>query len=336
VVSDLAATTKSWRSLLERPDVQEQFAQAVRTDINPRTIARITLTSLTRNPKLMECTQQSVLAAVVTACQLGLEPDGVSGQAYLVPYGNVCTLIPGYRGLIQLAYRSGDVLSVQAHNVYDNEVFERHVGAVPPVKHIPLPPERRGDYIGSYAVATIRGGGCVVEWMWASEIDAIRKRSKAANSGPWMTDTDEMRRKTVVRRLFKYIPSSAVMRQAVAVEDEFESDHSRFVDSREVTQTQNIASKAAAILPNQPQAPDAPDEPTDADNPPAAKGEPLCSEATKALILAAIAKCSPRVVKNILTSYGIDNVNREPGIRLLSESYAQGMLDELRSAAGEA
>ena len=247
MANELATKSATWRGLLERPDIQAQISAAIRTEISPKTVARITLSNMLRNPKLMDCSQASVLQAVMTACALGLEPDGVSGQAYLVPYKDVCTLIPGYRGLIQLAYRSGEVLSIQALNVYANEKFERHVGAVPPIVHAPKAPDVRGEYIGSYAVATIKGGGCVAEFMWAQEIEAIRQRSKAKDNGPWVTDTDEMRRKTVVRRLFKYIPSSPTMRQAVAMEDEFEADRTTFVD---VVDTPPATTKAARLTAN--------------------------------------------------------------------------------------
>ena len=230
MASELAARAATWRDFLNRPDIQQQIAAAIRTDISPKTVVRITLSNMLRNPKLQDCTQASVVQAVLTACALGLEPDGVSGQAYLVPYNDVCTLIPGYRGLIQLAYRSGEVLSIQALNVYANEKFERHVGSIPPVTHAPKAPEMRGEYVGSYAVATIKGGGCVCEFMFKTEIEAIRQRSKAKDAGPWVTDTDEMRRKTVVRRLFKYVPSSATLRQAVSMDDEFEADRGTFVD----------------------------------------------------------------------------------------------------------
>jgi recombination protein RecT len=245
MATDLATRAQTWRGFLDRPDIQQQIAAAIRTDINPKTVVRITLSNMLRNPKLMECTQASVVQAVLTACALGLEPDGVSGQAYLVPYKDVCTLIPGYRGLIQLAYRSGEVLSIQSLNVYANEKFERHVGAIPPVVHNPKPPETRGEYVGSYAVATIKGGGCVCEFMWKTEIEAIRQRSKAKDNGPWVTDTDEMRRKTVVRRLFKYIPSSATMRQAASMDDEFEADRETFVDTVDAPEPTTKAAKLA-------------------------------------------------------------------------------------------
>ena len=107
--TSLARQAQTWRELLERPEIQQQIAAAIRTEVSPKTIARVTLSNMLRNPNLMQCTQASVLQAVMTSCALGLEPDGVSGQAYLVPYKDVCTLIPGYRGLIDLAVRRGFV-----------------------------------------------------------------------------------------------------------------------------------------------------------------------------------------------------------------------------------
>jgi recombination protein RecT len=334
--TSLARSAQTWRELLERPDIQAQIAAAIRTEVSPKTVARITISNMLRNPKLMSCTQQSVLQAVMTACALGLEPDGVSGQAYLVPYKDVCTLVPGYRGLIQLAYRSGEVLSIQALNVYANEKFERHVGAVPPIVHAPKSPDSRGEYVGSYAVATIKGGGCVAEFMWAQEIEAIRQRSKAKDNGPWVTDTDEMRRKTVVRRLFKYIPSSPTMRQAVAMEDEFEADRSTFVDMTDAPAPTTKAAKLTADVRAKTPLPESPDVPQD--DLPQADGEstaespaPMLATTNLGLVIDskrarelknALLELGGEARMELVTKYGLKAVSLDAGLLKMTEAVA--------------
>jgi recombination protein RecT len=344
MANELATKSATWRGLLERPDIQAQIAAAIRTEISPKTVARITLSNMLRNPRLMDCTQASVLQAVMTACALGLEPDGVSGQAYLVPYKDVCTLIPGYRGLIQLAYRSGEVLSIQALNVYANEKFERHVGAVPPIVHAPKPPDVRGAYIGSYAVATIKGGGCVAEFMWSAEVEAIRQRSKAKDSGPWVTDTDEMRRKTVVRRLFKYIPSSPTMRQAVAIEDEFESDRTTFVDMTDAPlPTTKVAKMIANVraktpLPEPPESPqddsgglDGHAEPEIVAPTPAATSSGLVIDSKMARELRnALLALDGEARMKLVTEYGLKAVALDAGLLMMTEDVA----DQLNADIG--
>lgn len=205
---------------LQSPAMIQQIRQALRTKVDPLTICRIAMTTAMRTPKLLDCTAQSFAGAIITACQMGLEPDNVTGLAYLVPYGNTVTLIPGYQGLIKLAYQSGKISLFEAHNVYSCEDYDVDYGASPPVRHKPSPPSTRGEYVASYAKVTMKDGAVYYEWMWAEEVAAIRDRSPAKGSGPWVTDTGQMRRKTVAKRACKYIPSSPTLQRAVALDDQ--------------------------------------------------------------------------------------------------------------------
>jgi recombination protein RecT len=187
--------------------------------LTPERITRIAMTSVQQTPKLLDCTPESLLGSVLTCTQLGLEPDGVSGRAHLIPYKDKCTLVVGYRGLMDLARRSGEIQSLEARVVYKNDTFEYEYGAHPKLRHVPHMGTDHGDCIAAYAVATMRNGSVSFEVMSREEVDAIKKRSAAGKSGPWVTDYPEMARKTVMRRLCKYLPSSAELQRAVTLDE---------------------------------------------------------------------------------------------------------------------
>lgn len=198
--------------------------------VNPDRMVRIALTALRSTPKLMECELRSLMAAVMVASQLGLEPNTPLGHAYLVPFekkkkeGNTWVLdrvdvqlIPGYRGLIDLARRSGQIISIAAHAVYQNDVFEFEYGLNETLIHKPEL-TNRGALIAVYAVAKLKDGGHQFEVLSKESIDEVRKQSKAGNYGPWVTHYDEMARKTAIRRLFKYLPVSSEFATALVLD----------------------------------------------------------------------------------------------------------------------
>lgn len=186
---------------------------------------KIVVTAASKNPAILECTRESVLISVMTAAELGLEPGGALGEGYLVPYSvkgvKTCQFIPGYRGLISLARRSGQIVSIEAHLVREGDEFDCEFGLEPKLVHKPCMTNAiPGEIKAAYAVAKIVGGGIQYEMMLKSEIDAIRKRSRAGDFGPWVSDYGEMARKTVIRRLFKYLPVSVEMARAMEIDDE--------------------------------------------------------------------------------------------------------------------
>ncbi len=175
---------------------------------NADTFIRLALAAVARTPKLLECTPASILRCLLVAGRLGLEPDGILGSAYMVPYGKEAVLIPGYRGLVDLARRSGSVEKIEARAVYEHDAFELEFGIAPVLKHVPFSGPERGPLKAVYAVAYLVGGGTQADCMWKHEVDKIRDRSPAGRSGPWQTDYEEMAKKTVVRRLCKMLPLS--------------------------------------------------------------------------------------------------------------------------------
>ncbi|MDV8066412.1 recombinase RecT [Rhodococcus sp. IEGM 1366] len=197
--------------LIER--MKPEMGRALPKHMDPDRMARIALTVLRQTPKLGECNPQSFLGALMTAAQCGLEP-GPLGEAYLVPYGREVTFVPGYRGLVKLAWQSNQLSSIAAHVVHERDTFKFSYGLDPTLVHEPALRDR-GDVIAAYAVATFKHGGNAFEVMPIEDIEAIRKRSKASNNGPWVTDWNQMARKTVLKRLSKWLPLSPEFADAI-------------------------------------------------------------------------------------------------------------------------
>lgn len=205
---------------------------------------KLALGALRTTPKLMQCTTESLFGAVVTCAQLGLEPNTPLGHAYLIPFekrtkqgGEWVTertdvqVVIGYKGMLDLSRRSGQIVSIAAHEVRSNDDFTLEYGTEERLIHKPAL-SNRGDVIGFYAVAKLVGGGTAFEFMSREDVDAIRDASqgyKAAEStskrtgrqadSPWHNNYIEMGRKTALRRLFKYLPISIEIASAIAVDD---------------------------------------------------------------------------------------------------------------------
>lgn len=201
-----------------------EIAKALPTVITPERFTRIVLTALSSNPKLQQCTPQSFLGAMMTAAQLGVEPNTALGQAYLIPYGRECQFQLGYKGLIDLAYRSGEVSNIQAMEVYENDLFEFEYGLEPKLKHIPAKSDR-GDVIYYYAIFKMKDGGYNFAVM---SVDDARKHgrkfSKSFGSRPWRDNFDEMAKKTVLKRVLKYAPLKSDFVRAVTQDETIKSE----------------------------------------------------------------------------------------------------------------
>jgi recombination protein RecT len=201
-----------------------EIARALPRHLNADTMARIALTCFRMNPKLAECKPASVFAAVIQASQIGLRP-GLLGECYLIPYKDECTLQIGYQGLLELVRRSGLVDSIGAYLVHEKDVYEVRFGTDAGVTHKPFLDSDRGPVKFGYAVAHLKGGGRHVEVMTLDEIQRIRDRSQNVRNAkrfdkqtPWDTDFEEMARKTLIRRICKYLPKSNELATALAVD----------------------------------------------------------------------------------------------------------------------
>lgn len=197
-----------------------EIKKALPAVMTPERFTRIVLSALSSNPKLAECTPQSFLGAMMASAQLGLECNTTLGQSYLIPFRNhgvmECQFQLGYKGLIDLAYRSGDVSTVQAHIVYENDDFEYAYGLEPKLHHVPAKKER-GNATHVYAVFTMKDGGYGFEVMSMDDINAHAKKfSKSFGSGPWQTNFEEMAKKTVLKKCLKYAPMKSEFVKGVA------------------------------------------------------------------------------------------------------------------------
>jgi len=185
-----------------------------------------------RNPRIAQCTPLSVLNAVMTCAELNLYPSATLGTAYFVPYLNrknrehqfyECQLIVGYRGMCTLARRSGEIVSIQVEVVREGDEFELEYGLNPIFRHKP-----KGDtskpVLKVWALAMLKGGGHQMVVMSREEIEAVRERSRAADSGPWVTDTVEMAKKTAIRRLCKLLPLTPEVENSLGTIDRSEVD----------------------------------------------------------------------------------------------------------------
>lgn len=199
------------------------IASVIPKTLTAERVLKIAIAAVARTPKLLECNPQSVYSAVHSAGQLGLEAGSPLGHAYLVPFKSECQLIIGYRGLIDLARRSGQIVSIEAHVVREKDEYEIEFGIDPKLRHRPFLGGDAGKMVLVYAVAKLKDGGVQSEVMTKADVDAIRKRSRASDSGPWVTDYDEMARKTVVRRLCKYLPISIEAADVIANEEAIEA-----------------------------------------------------------------------------------------------------------------
>lgn len=192
--------------------MQGEIRKALPSVITPERFTRMVLSAISTNPKLGQCTAQSFLGAMMTAAQLGVEPNTALGQAYLIPFWDSkakafdCQFQLGYKGLIDLAYRSGEVSIIQAQKVCENDEFEYELGLDPKLRHIPAT-SNRGNPIAYYAMFKTRDGGYGFEVMSVEDARAHgMKYSKSFGASPWQTNFDEMAKKTVLKKLLKYAP----------------------------------------------------------------------------------------------------------------------------------
>lgn len=224
------AEPKDIAGMLSSPKMKAQMALAMPKHMTADRMMRIALTEVRKVPALGQCNIESFMGAIMQCAQLGLEPGSALGHAYLLPFGNGkakdgkanCQLIIGYRGMIDLARRSGQIVSLTARTVHENDVFKYEFGLEETMQHIPADGDR-GKMTHVYAVAKLKGGGVQFDVMSRADVDKVRATSKAGTNGPWVTHFEEMAKKTVIRRLFKYLPVSIEIQQAVTLDERAEA-----------------------------------------------------------------------------------------------------------------
>lgn len=209
------------------PAILSRMNEAVPKGFNAEKALSAFKSEISRTPALQRCSPDSLVKSAIQAAQLGLEVNGILGHAYLVPYGGNCQFMLGYRGMIALARRSGQIISIYAQAVYKNDTFEFEFGLEEKLRHVPAVGDR-GELIYAYAIAKLENTysqagkeGVQFDVMSRSDIDKIKARSQSAKGAysPWKTDYEEMAKKTVLRRLFKYLPISIEIQEGIAREE---------------------------------------------------------------------------------------------------------------------
>lgn len=218
-----------------------EIAKMLPAHLNAERLMKVAQIAATTTPALAKCDVPSLIGAIGQCAQMGLEPNTVLGHAYLVPFNtkrkdadgnekwvNSVQVIIGYKGLIDLARRSGQIVSIAAHEVCENDQFNLVYGLDEKLEHKPAL-GNRGEIIGFYAVAKLVGGGYAFEWMSSHQVLQIRDASqgyqqavkwKKEAAHPWTVHFPEMGRKTVIRRLAKYLPLSIEFQTAAAIDEQ--------------------------------------------------------------------------------------------------------------------
>ncbi len=212
---------QTFRELILTDKYKNQLAMALPPGMTADRFVRVVLTAYNRQPKLLDCTFDTVWQAVLDCASLGLFPDPI-GRAYLVPFGKACQLIIGYKGLIDLMYRSDRISMIQVGAAHDGDHWLYERGMEPKLEHRPC--DQPGKWHHVYTIVHLKG--CdrpSIEVMSRAEVMAVKARSRAAGSGPWVTDEEAMAIKTCIRRHSKVLPMSAEVQQAMQLDgDQFD------------------------------------------------------------------------------------------------------------------
>ena len=190
--------------------------------ITPERMLRIVTNELRINAKLAQVAKQnpaSLVNAVCVAARCGLEIGGPNPEGHLVPHGSEVVFYPDYRGKLKLMRNTGELASFSLEPVYEHDRFDINLGFEPTIDHKPELKGERGQMILVYFAATLKNGEKMLVWMTKEQVEKIRKKSKMGNSGAWVSDFEEMAKKTVVHRASKIMPQSTELRIATAAEE---------------------------------------------------------------------------------------------------------------------
>lgn len=245
-------------AFLNSPGAKGRLAEVASKFMRPDDLIRLTLMAASRQPEILKCSHHSILRALMDAASMGIAPGGTMGRGYLVPRKNKKTgeleacFDPGWRGLSDIAKRSGLVKRIDAKVVYETDIFEYEEGTEQRLRHVPnldlvsAEDDGRGRIIAAYAIATFEGGDRQIEVLTKSDIERIKAVSMAQN-GPWSSWYDEMARKSAVRRLCKYLPYDPILEKALEHATDAETGMRTVLDTTAIEATPRAKSLAASI-----------------------------------------------------------------------------------------
>jgi len=304
------------RGHLESDAFKASISKVLPKHLSPDRMARIAITAITRTPKLADCDQASFFRCLMDLSQWGLEPDG--RQAHLIPFNNrkrgvvECQLIVDYKGLVELVMRTGKVSNIHADVVCENDVFDYDRGEI--VSHKIDFKQPRGEVYAAYALIRFKDGSEKCEVMSKEDIEAIRNRSKAGRSGPWVTDWNEMAKKTAFRRVSKWVSLSAEIRDAIAVDDkQFEGIVEGVVSTPSIgldDLTQRLTESS---------------DPSETDQPPTTEPEDDSAEVTEDLARASLSSATTKAGLNVMADALIESGANEDMINHLAGEYAEAL-----------
>jgi recombination protein RecT len=196
--------------------LESQIKAALPKHINTTRFCRIIMTELRKNPELLKCNSNSLMGAILTASQLGLEP-GILGQCYFVPFKQNVEFIIGVQGLVNLLYNNGNIETVSYEIVYENDTFERLLGLRPSLIHKINDEDNRGAIRGCYAVINFKNGSVYYKYMTKKDILKRKEVSKSKGSeySPWNKWEEEMYVKTVIKGALKYCPLKTEIQEMI-------------------------------------------------------------------------------------------------------------------------
>lgn len=222
------------------PRVQKGIDAVAGKFLTPDRFLRLAINAVKKTPLLAQCDPQSVLGSFMASAALGLEPNTIQQQAFLIPYKKrtkidnqwvdiyECQFQIGYRGFITLAHRSPHISSIQAEAIHDGDLFDHQMGSESFLRYRKSLKER-GDLIGSFCYTELESGIEMATVLPLSEVEKIRAKSETYNAlmrkveqadnqrdrekaernlseTPWVMWEDDMAAKSAIKKHAKQLP----------------------------------------------------------------------------------------------------------------------------------